>query len=95
MSPMAGISEKRAKVANRQNQQEIEKNRATPHHENEPESALPKLKKPSDQNEILNMSVHSQCVLWADVPAVNLFLFIDNKTSSCSLTPEQKQLAIL
>ncbi len=27
------------------NQQEIEKNRATPHHENDPESALPKPKK--------------------------------------------------
>ena len=39
---------------NRQNQQEIEKNRATPHHENDPESALPKPKKPNDQNEISN-----------------------------------------
>ena len=40
------------RLGNRQNQQEIEKNRATPHHENDPESALPKAKKPNDHNEI-------------------------------------------
>ena len=39
------------RLGSRQNQQEIEKNRLTPHQENDPKSALPKPKKPSDQNE--------------------------------------------
>jgi hypothetical protein len=48
-----GVSEKRVQaqvVVGRRNMQEIENNRATLHHENDPElSALPKPKKPSDQ----------------------------------------------
>jgi hypothetical protein len=42
---MTGVSEKRFKVIVRSNQQEM----ATPHHENDQDSALPKPKKPSDQ----------------------------------------------
>ena len=41
----------RTHFGNRQNQREIEKNRVTPHHEIDPESTLPKPKKPSDQND--------------------------------------------
>ena len=41
----------KTREGSRQNQQEIEKNRATQHHENDPESTLLKPKKPSDQNE--------------------------------------------
>jgi hypothetical protein len=44
-------SEKRVKVIVRTSRKS-RKNRATPHHENDQESALPKPKKPSDQNEI-------------------------------------------
>jgi hypothetical protein len=54
---MTGISEIRA-PGNRQSQQEIEKNRVTPHHENDPESALPKPKKPSDQTPKFFISSH-------------------------------------
>ena len=38
---------------NHWNQQEIEKNRATPHHENDQESALPKPKKPYQNMPVL------------------------------------------
>ena len=72
----------------RRNQQEIEKNRATPHHENDPESALPKPKKPSDQNEISKYAGPScQRVLRADVPAVNRW---EGTSSSKEVTQDHK-----
>ena len=55
------------------NQQEIEKNRATPHHENDPESTLPNQRSQVTKMRYQNMPAHCQCVLRADVPADNRF----------------------
>ena len=58
--------------SNRLNQQEIEENRVTPHHENDPESALPKPKKPNDQNETSECAASSR-LLRSGVPAMNRY----------------------
>ncbi len=58
---------------NHWNQQEIEKNRATPHHENDRESASPNQRSQVTKLRHQNMPVDCQGMHRADIPAVNRF----------------------